>query len=249
MRGKETFTPVEIERIKSLLEKKVDARPMTQRRIREQLRRIGFYISDYDHTFAGFTPADLDQLIESGRVVVAEKMEVLPRRETPTHKETSSWKNATAKKEAPPRLPVLVTAAVIRDGSRVLLAQRKKGAHQPDKWEFPGGRIESGESPENCLVRELKEELGVEARVGDIFKVVHHQYSRGPILLLAYLVEIEGQARPLDCQAVEWVEINRLAELQFPPADLPVVDKLKYEWTVAAPRGLKRLLGLFGDRG
>ncbi|NPV90119.1 MAG: 8-oxo-dGTP diphosphatase MutT [Firmicutes bacterium] len=150
---------------------------------------------------------------------------------------------------------MLVTAAIIRDGSKVLLTQRKKGSHLSDKWEFPGGKMEAGESPEACLKRELKEEIGVEAKIGDIFKVVYYHYSRGPILLLAYWVEIDRTPEAIDCQALEWVEINTLDDTKFPPADLPVLNKLRYGTPLpvaeetSAPRGFKRLLGLFGDRG
>lgn len=262
MRGRNTFTTVELERIKTLLEKKSDDRPMVQRRVRENLHRIGFYISDYDFTFAAFTPGDLEQLIKSGRVLVDENAVAAPRQsakektqgDSRPRGETPAKKTASPKKDGPSRFPTLVTAAVIREGDRVLLAQRKKGVHQSDKWEFPGGRVEAGESPEKGLKRELREELGVEASIGEIFKVVYHPYTRGPILLLAYLAEIDRPAQTVDCQAVEWVDLDRLDDIEFPPADLLIVEKLKKSRTKtispvsSSPRGLKRLLGIFGDR-
>lgn len=267
MKGKNAFTPGEIERIKVLLDKKADARPMVQRRVREQLRRIGFYISDYDRTFASFTPTDLDDLISAGRISLVDKPVSLPGSETrsgkdlPPKKDARQSREALPRREPPPRPPILVTAAVIREGDKVLLAKRKKGAHQSGKWEFPGGRIERGESPEACLKRELKEELGVEARITDIFQVVYHQYSRGPVLLLAYQAEITGRPQPLEAQAVEWVDISLLDLYEFPPADLPLVEKLRASGTASSngpassadsenssPWGIKKLFGLFGAK-
>lgn len=124
-------------------------------------------------------------------------------------------------------LPLIVTAAVIRDGDKVLLAQRKNGSHLAGKWEFPGGKLEPGESPEACLARELREELGIRIEVQDIFKVVYHQYPQGPVLLLAYCASIEaGRPRPLDCQEVRWVAIGEVGGYELAPADVAVVTRL-----------------------
>ncbi|MEW6399341.1 MAG: (deoxy)nucleoside triphosphate pyrophosphohydrolase [Bacillota bacterium] len=81
--------------------------------------------------------------------------------------------------------PLIVTAGVIRKDDAVLIARRESGP-LAGQWEFPGGKLEPGESPEACLARELREELGLEVEVGDIFAVVYHEYPSGPVLLLGY---------------------------------------------------------------
>jgi len=75
-------------------------------------------------------------------------------------------------------MPLPVIAAIIRENNRVLLCQRKGGA-LAGKWEFPGGKLEEGETPEECLVREIEEELGISITVGDIYQAVHTHYDHG----------------------------------------------------------------------
>ena len=96
-----------------------------------------------------------------------------------------------------PGYPLIVTAGVIRSDDTVLIARRESGP-LAGRWEFPGGKLEPGESPEACLARELQEELGLEVQVGDIFAVVYHEYPSGPILLLAYACRLpeDGASSP-----------------------------------------------------
>ena len=79
-------------------------------------------------------------------------------------------------------MPLPVIAAVIRQGQEVLLCQRKEGA-LAGKWEFPGGKLENGESPEECLVREIEEELGIQIEVEQIYQAVHAHYDHGDFLI------------------------------------------------------------------
>lgn len=81
---------------------------------------------------------------------------------------------STSLRDSSKKYPVIVTAAVIRDGDKVLVAERQ-GGPLAGKWEFPGGKLEPGESPDQCLAREIKEELGLAVRVDDIFAIVYHQ--------------------------------------------------------------------------
>lgn len=85
---------------------------------------------------------------------------------------------STSSRDSSKKYPLIVTTAVIRQDGKVLVA-RRQGGHLAGKWEFPGGKLEPGESPEQCLARELKEELELEVRVGDIFAVVYHEYESG----------------------------------------------------------------------
>ncbi|WP_437755385.1 (deoxy)nucleoside triphosphate pyrophosphohydrolase [Sorangium sp. So ce1389] len=130
---------------------------------------------------------------------------------------------------------VLVAAAVIIERGRVLLTQRKVGAHLEGAWEFPGGKVEAGEDPRDALVRELREEIGVEARVGDIVEVTYYRYPRKPVLLLFYeasLVEGSPAPAPLDVAAVRWAEAPELRDELFPPADVPVLAKVRARLTL-----------------
>ncbi|MFZ5648010.1 MAG: 8-oxo-dGTP diphosphatase MutT [Bacillota bacterium] len=133
----------------------------------------------------------------------------------------------------------IVTAAVIADGDRVLITQRKEDSNQGLKWEFPGGKIEEGEDPEHCVVREIKEELNIDIAVRDIFKVVMHGYKDRYILLLAYLCShTGGDPVPLGCKKISWVPVKRLLDYDLAEADVPIAKKLQEVWLNAG--GIKR---------
>jgi 8-oxo-dGTP diphosphatase len=124
----------------------------------------------------------------------------------------------------------VVTAAIMLEKGRVLLAQRKKGAPHALKWEFPGGKLEPGESPEECLVREIKEELNIDIAVLDILMAVAHCYVTGNILLLAYLCRIlDGVPVPSQCNDFRWVEIGDMLKYDLAEADVPIAIKLQGE--------------------
>lgn len=123
--------------------------------------------------------------------------------------------------------PLLVTAAVAQRERRILVAQRPAGRDLAGLWEFPGGKIDPGESPEEALGRELEEELGVRAAVGAICSVVYHRYSdEKVILLLAYYCHLEGEPQSLEGQAIRWVSLEELAALAMPAADRPIVAQI-----------------------
>ena len=108
-----------------------------------------------------------------------------------------------------------------------MICQRGPGVHNALKWEFPGGKLEAGESPEAALARELREELDVEARVGRVRDAVYHRYADRDVLVLFYRCEIiGGDPRPLDCNAVEWVAPEDLTDYDFAGADRAFVKRL-----------------------
>jgi len=122
---------------------------------------------------------------------------------------------------------VVVTAAIIKNGDRYLIAQRKVGSHQELKWEFPGGKVEVGEHPESCLQREIAEELNIIVEVEDIFQVVSYNYEHAHVILLCYNCSItQGKPRADDCQDFRWVTINEMKQYRFAPADIPVINRI-----------------------
>ncbi len=120
-----------------------------------------------------------------------------------------------------------VTAAIIRKGNRFLCAQRKDCSEQGGKWEFPGGKIESGETPEVCLERELFEEFAIQSTCGKFLCENTHDYGDKIIKLKAYFVNhTEGDFQLLAHQQIQWLDIDEMQQLDWAEADLPIVDKL-----------------------
>lgn len=118
---------------------------------------------------------------------------------------------------------------VYRDG-RYLIARRKADVHLAGFWEFPGGKREPGETLEECLQRELFEELNIRIDWPMPFHVVRHQYPEKTVELHFFRCGIEtGQASAIDCAEIRWVWPHELADFEFPPADRPVIEILRQE--------------------
>ena len=124
-------------------------------------------------------------------------------------------------------MPLLVTAAVVFDGEKVLLTRRPDDKRHPGFWEFPGGKIDPGESPEQALCREMLEELDVEVRVSSIYEVVFYRYEWGPVLILAYQCELlTDTLRDLGVAEHRWVLPREMVNFNILPADQPIIDRL-----------------------
>jgi len=120
----------------------------------------------------------------------------------------------------------VVSALIERDG-RFLLTQRRADARLPLLWEFPGGRVEPGETDQHALARELMERLGIEVVVEDLELKVDHAYDGYRIDLRVHRCRIEGgEPRPLRVAAIRWATPDDLSGLQFPGADQASVDAL-----------------------
>jgi 8-oxo-dGTP diphosphatase len=125
---------------------------------------------------------------------------------------------------------VLVTACALVDADGcVLLAQRPQGKPMAGLWEFPGGKIEAGERPEQTLIRELKEELGIVVREDCLAPLTFasHVYPDFHLLMPLYVCRRwEGTVTALEAQQLAWVKPNRLRDYEMPPADIPLISHL-----------------------
>jgi 8-oxo-dGTP diphosphatase len=120
-----------------------------------------------------------------------------------------------------------VTAAVIEKDGKILIAQRRKGHTLGGKWEFPGGKIEPGETAEVCLKRELKEEFDIEAEIGKFIIASKFRYCMVPIELLAYRAKhLSGEFKINEHEDVRWVDPSEFGSYDFMPADKPIVEML-----------------------
>jgi 8-oxo-dGTP diphosphatase len=122
---------------------------------------------------------------------------------------------------------VLVTAGIVKRDGKILIAQRKKGDQLEDKWEFPGGKIKENESPEDCLKRELHEELNIKVNVRNLLIESIHSYSGLDVDILAFNADfISGSFKLTSHNQVKWVKPSELGCYDFADADKPIVAKL-----------------------
>jgi 8-oxo-dGTP diphosphatase len=126
---------------------------------------------------------------------------------------------------------VLVSACALVDpDGRILIAQRPSGKAMAGLWEFPGGKVEAGERPEDTLIRELREELSIEVKEPCLapFAFASHSYTDFHLLMPLYLCRRwEGTAQPLEHAALKWVRPKDLSSYPMPPADLPLIPMLR----------------------
>ncbi len=128
--------------------------------------------------------------------------------------------------------PILLVAAIalIDTDGRVLIAQRPKGKHLEGLWEFPGGKLRDGETPEAALIRELDEELGIDVEHSCLapLSFASHEYEEFHLLMPLYVCRIwNGVVSPREGQNLKWVRPSRLSDWPMPPADAPLVAALR----------------------
>ena len=124
---------------------------------------------------------------------------------------------------------LVVAAALVDADGRVLIAQRPKGKALEGLWEFPGGKIEPGERPEDALIRELREELGVTVKAACLAPLTFasHAYEDFHLMMPLYVCRRwEGLVQPLEGQALKWVRAKALRDWPMPPADAPLIPHL-----------------------
>ncbi len=124
-------------------------------------------------------------------------------------------------------MTIVVLAGVIERDGAFLLTRRLTGTHLAGAWEFPGGKCESGETHEACLRRELEEELGVAAVVGEEIFTITHAYAERAVELHFRRCRLTEAPRPLLGQEMRWVRRDELQTLEFPEADRELIERLR----------------------
>ncbi|WP_153913814.1 8-oxo-dGTP diphosphatase MutT [Shewanella sp. TC10] len=117
---------------------------------------------------------------------------------------------------------------IINTEQQILLAKRPEHLHQGGKWEFPGGKVEKGETVTQALIRELKEEVNLDVASTEAFMDISHNYPDKHVLLDIHLVkQFKGAGQGLEGQKVQWVNSEELELFDFPEANLPILDKIR----------------------
>lgn len=127
--------------------------------------------------------------------------------------------------------PIDVAAGLVFRGGQLLITRRLPEAHLGGLWEFPGGKLEAGESFEQCLRRELAEELGIEVQVHEMAEELTHHYPGRPVHLKFFRCRwLRHEPRALLCHGLAWIGPEQLAAYPFPAADARLLDKLRADW-------------------
>ena len=121
-----------------------------------------------------------------------------------------------------------VTAAIIKRDGRIFIAKRSSTSSLPNKWEFPGGKIDSGETPEECLKRELYEEFDIMVTVGDFLAESVYEYDQKTVRLMAFQVSTDADITTLNAHDdVRWVPAEKLLEYDLAPADVLIAMEVQ----------------------
>jgi len=138
-----------------------------------------------------------------------------------------SASDPTKKSKLKTKNSIEVSAALIFRDGKLLITQRHANSHLGGLWEFPGGKREDAETFEQCLVREIREELGLKISVGELFAEVAHDYPEKSVHLKFFTCKIlSGEPQPLGCAAFRWVDKMELPRFDFPAADARLLAKL-----------------------
>jgi 8-oxo-dGTP diphosphatase len=119
---------------------------------------------------------------------------------------------------------IKVTAAILEQGSKIMIAKRANGKHLAGFWEFPGGEIEQNETPKSCLLRELKEEFEIEVSIGRYIGESVFEYPEKTVKLKAFTCKIiSGVMKLNDHDKIEWISLEEISNYKLAPADLPLI--------------------------
>jgi 8-oxo-dGTP diphosphatase len=124
-----------------------------------------------------------------------------------------------------------VSAALIFHNGRLLITRRHAGSHLGGLWEFPGGKREANETFQQCLVREIREELGMDIAVAELFEEITHAYEERTVRLKFFVCQWIGRGpKAIGCAAFEWVTKDELGQYEFPAADARLLEKISREF-------------------
>ncbi|WP_068793263.1 8-oxo-dGTP diphosphatase MutT [Brevibacillus laterosporus] len=124
----------------------------------------------------------------------------------------------------------VVGAVIINDNQKLLSALRSQQMSLPGMWEFPGGKIEKGEKPQESLIREIEEELGCQIEVGELISDSVYEYPTVKVRLITYFAKVvSGEPMASEHEELRWITANELHSLKWAPADLPTIEKLSKE--------------------
>ena len=136
---------------------------------------------------------------------------------------------ANRKSEIGNRKSIEVSAGLIFRNGKLLITQRHTGSHLGGLWEFPGGKREANETFEQCLARELREELGIEVEVGELLESLTHAYPEKTVVLKFFRCALkQHEPRALGCLDLKWITAAELREYEFPAADARLLEKLEH---------------------
>jgi 8-oxo-dGTP diphosphatase len=131
--------------------------------------------------------------------------------------------------------PIAVVAAVVQEEGRYLLCQRHDGPHLPLKWEFPGGKIEAGETSAEALCREIAEELGTSCDVGRELAELTHSYPEKTVSIRFFAARLEGVPQPVVHRALEWIHPDRFHLYAAPPPNAIILTRIQSGEFAARP--------------
>ncbi|MBE9033385.1 8-oxo-dGTP diphosphatase MutT [filamentous cyanobacterium LEGE 11480] len=130
---------------------------------------------------------------------------------------------------------IIGVAVIWNDAGKILIDRRKPGGKMGGLWEFPGGKVEPGESIETCVAREVQEELGIEIAVGDSLMAIEHDYTDFKVTLnVHHCQHLSGEPQMIECDAIEWVTPAELDQFTFPEANGVIIKALQQQ---ASPNG------------
>jgi len=130
---------------------------------------------------------------------------------------------------SPPLIHKQIGVAVIYDSQgKILIDRRQQGGEMGGLWEFPGGKIEAGETIEECIQREIKEELAIEIRVGERLTTIEHTYDTFQVTLYVHDCQyVSGTPQTIECEEIHWVDPAQMEQYQFPQANLQIIKLLQ----------------------
>lgn len=125
---------------------------------------------------------------------------------------------------------IIGVAVIWNEKAQILIDRRRQGGLMGGLWEFPGGKVEPGESVEECIKREISEELGIEIEVGQHLMTIDHTYTHLRVTLAVHNCEyLAGVPQPIECEEIRWVSLNELEEFTFPEANTEIIAALRLQ--------------------